>query len=321
MSNFLILPINAHKCESIRPNFQAQREALEKSERHWVFAQKDLWSRLRRDFFNVGHYLAILAFTKGPLAVWGGHNAAQFRLNQLTLPLKNLPKAFEGFKLLQFSDFHFYPETAPYEAPFFNFIEGLKADFCVITGDFSWSLSGEDDNILPRVKRVLSSIKTQHGFAGVLGNHDPLSIVSKLESIGVKMLVNEHLELEQAGQKLTFTGVDDPFRYKSEESFRVLKETKKGIKICLAHSPEIIEAAAEAGYALYLCGHTHGGQICLPGGISLIVPVNCGRKFLKGLWKYGEMTGYTNVGVGAGGVPVRFFCPPEIALFTLTCAQ
>jgi hypothetical protein len=87
------------------------------------------------------------------------------------------------------------------------------------------------------------------------------------------------------------------------------------------HTPEIIEAAALYGIDLYLCGHTHGGQICLPWIGPIIVNANCPRRFTQGVWRYKQVQGYTSAGVGTSGVPVRFFCPPEIALIELRCTR
>jgi predicted MPP superfamily phosphohydrolase len=87
----------------------------------------------------------------------------------------------------------------------------------------------------------------------------------------------------------------------------------------LVHSPEAALLAAEAGFALYLCGHTHGGQICLPGGIPVITNIQYRRRFASGPWRCGEMIGYTSRGLGTSGLPVRFFSRGEIALITLRC--
>ena len=80
-------------------------------------------------------------------------------------------------------------------------------------------------------------------------------------------------------------------------------------KILLVHSPEIIKEAERCGYHFYLCGHTHGGQICIPGIGAVISNANCRRKFISGDWKYYKMQGYTHIGTGASCLPVRFNCP------------
>ena len=86
--------------------------------------------------------------------------------------------------------------------------------------------------------------------------------------------------------------------------------------ILLSHTPEVYRQAAHAGFDLMLSGHTHGGQICLPGGVPLTLDSGC-RAIGAGAWRYDAMAGYTSVGAGSSIVPVRFNCPPEITLHRL----
>jgi hypothetical protein len=85
----------------------------------------------------------------------------------------------------------------------------------------------------------------------------------------------------------------------------------------LVHSPELFDLAAVNGYKLYLCGHTHGGQICLPGGIPVIRHLYNGKKYYRGLWQYNGMKGYTSEGCGTSGIPIRYNSHSEVTLFTL----
>jgi predicted MPP superfamily phosphohydrolase len=85
----------------------------------------------------------------------------------------------------------------------------------------------------------------------------------------------------------------------------------------LSHTPEVYRQAAHAGYDAFLCGHTHGGQICLPGGIPLTLDARCPRRLGRGAWRHQSMQGYTSAGAGTSIVNLRFNCPPEITLHTL----
>jgi hypothetical protein len=87
--------------------------------------------------------------------------------------------------------------------------------------------------------------------------------------------------------------------------------------ILISHTPEVYRQAALAGFNLLLSGHTHGGQICLPGGIPITLDSVLPRFMGSGAWKYGSLIGYTSVGAGSSIVPVRFNCPPEITLHHL----
>ena len=86
---------------------------------------------------------------------------------------------------------------------------------------------------------------------------------------------------------------------------------------CCPHTPEVYRQAAHAGFDLFLSGHTHGGQICLPGSIPITLGSVLPRRMGSGPWNYGEMKGYTSVGVGCAVVPVRINCLPEITLHHL----
>jgi predicted MPP superfamily phosphohydrolase len=90
--------------------------------------------------------------------------------------------------------------------------------------------------------------------------------------------------------------------------------------ILLSHTPEIYRQAAHADFDLLLSGHTHGGQICLPGAIPVTLDSVLPRRMGSGLWKYHDMVGHTSVGVGSSIVPVRINCPPEITLHHLRCS-
>jgi predicted MPP superfamily phosphohydrolase len=87
--------------------------------------------------------------------------------------------------------------------------------------------------------------------------------------------------------------------------------------IFLAHSPEAYKEAARCQAQLYLCGHTHGGQICLPERGPLLTNSKAPRFTAAGSWQHQEMTGYTSRGAGPSGIPLRFNCPGEISLITL----
>src|SRR5260370_42218517 len=88
--------------------------------------------------------------------------------------------------------------------------------------------------------------------------------------------------------------------------------------ILISHTPEIYRQAPYADFNVLISGHTHGGQICLPGGIPLTLDSVLPRRMGSGAWKYHEMAGYTSVGAGSSVVPVRFNCPPEITLHHLS---
>ncbi|MGD9540846.1 MAG: metallophosphoesterase, partial [Methylocystis sp.] len=151
---------------------------------------------------------------------------------------------------------------------------------------------------------------------------DSIRMVPDLERMGVAMLLNERVVLKRGGDEIYIAGIDDAHFYRVDN----IEKAAEGIpdeafSILLSHTPEIYRQAAHAGFDFLLSGHTHGGQICLPGGIPITLDSNLPRTLGAGAWKYRNMAGYTSVGAGSCIVPVRFNCPPEITLHQMRCVD
>src|SRR5262249_17828899 len=135
---------------------------------------------------------------------------------------------------------------------------------------------------------------------GVLGDHDSIRMVRPLEELGIVMLMNERVAIVHAGARLHLAGVDDARHYRVDELAKAAAGLPPGEPaILLSHPPEIYQQAAHAGFSLMLNGHTHGGQVCLPGGIPLTLDAPLPRRMGAGAWRYRDMAGYTSVGAGS----------------------
>jgi predicted MPP superfamily phosphohydrolase len=168
---------------------------------------------------------------------------------------------------------------------------------------------------------MLSRISAKHGIFGVLGNHDSAEMAIALEQMGVRMLVNDAAEIRQRNAAVWLVGVDDPFDYGCDDLAGALASVPPAaFKNLLAHAPEMYREAADRGTHLYLCGHTHAGQIRFPVIGSLRHNASCPKPLSYGLWAYKEMRGYTTAGAGSSMLPIRFNCPPEVALIELRAA-
>ena len=198
-----------------------------------------------------------------------------------------------------------------------NEIEDLEYDLCVMTGDYRDRIDGGFRHILNPMKKITSKIKAKDGILATLGNHDTYLMIQHLEEMDVRILANETIVIRRGREKLAVTGIDDPHYYYTDQAVSSLEEDINEFKIVLAHSPELYDLAADNGYKLYLCGHTHGGQICLPRGIPIFTHLYSRKKFYKGLWFYSNMKGYTSQGCGASAIPIRFNTHGEITLITL----
>jgi len=246
----------------------------------------------------------------------GVENALSLKVNKLNIYSSKLPEAFNGFKVLQLSDLHIDSHPKMIDV----LVEKVsKADFdiCVITGDYRHGSSGSYKHIISSLKKLNEAIGNKIKTLAVLGNHDTYLLVDKEEELGWRFLLNETISIEKDGEKIEVTGTDDPFYFYTDSALTALQNDSDKFKIALVHTSELSDVAADYNYDLYLCGHTHGGQICLPGGTPLITHQSEGRDYNKENWKLKNMIGYTSSGSGTSAVPLRYNCDPEITIFTL----
>jgi predicted MPP superfamily phosphohydrolase len=245
-------------------------------------------------------------------------NSIDYRLVNVQTSLPKLPPEFEGYRILHLSDLHLEGIVDEGEQ-LKETLRSLDFDVCVITGDFRFSTYGHYGNAVRRMEGLMDVLSCPQGIFGILGNHDCIEMVPSLESMGIKILLNEAVPIEREGKTVWMVGVDDTHFYQTcdlEKALEGLPSTDP--KILLAHSPEIVERAASSDVDFYLCGHSHGGQICLPGSVPIFGNIRNKRKFLAGKWEHQGMTGYTSSGTGASGLSVRLSCQPEITLHHLT---
>jgi uncharacterized protein len=242
-------------------------------------------------------------------------NTTQFEVSQTEVKIRNLPPEFDGYTILHLTDIH-VGRMPGLIGRAVDRLAGFDADLVVMTGDFqSWGTPSARE-VANEVARFTEVIESRDGFYGVLGNHDRHDIVEHLETRGVRMLVNEHATIWRDGASLALTGVDDVNYFFTDKAVQTLQAKPAGSAIALVHSPELADIAAEAGYSLYLSGHTHGGQICLPGGVPVFTALDSHRGLASGAWRFKEMAGYTSRGVGVAR-RARLNCPPEIAIVRL----
>ncbi|GAB6052585.1 metallophosphoesterase [Magnetospira thiophila] len=232
------------------------------------------------------------------------------------VPVYGLPAAFEGYRLLHLSDLHLGGVTG-LEDSLASLLKDIETDAVVYTGDFIDDFHDDPASMAPALRKILGNVSIADGVLAVLGNHDGWRSVAVLEGLGYRVLVNESVTLERGDARLVFTGTDDPSYYYTDRQPQAFDRAPEGCRIAMSHSADLADAAARNGYGLYLAGHTHGGQVCFPGGRPLYLDLQVHREFGEGLWVHAQMTGYTNVGAGASIMPYRFFKPGEVALLTL----
>jgi len=232
--------------------------------------------------------------------------------------LPSLPLAFDGFRLLQLTDLHSDLDPALID----RVIERLPAarfDRCVLTGDYHDVIGEPWEESVAQTLRLIPHLGAEP--LGILGNHDFLAKVPVLEAGGLRLLLNEAVAIERDGARLWICGVDDAHSFGTHDFAKASADIPAGdCRVLLSHSPETAWEAAPHGYALHLSGHTHGGQICLPGGFILVRKAPVPTPLLSGPWEVDGMAGYTSRGTGSCGVAGRLNCPPEMTIHILRCA-
>lgn len=259
-----------------------------------------------------------LAWVLKRLGLWrrGFSNVLNVGVREQILRLKRLPEAFDGLRILWISDLHIDPLDGLVEHVM-KVTAGLDYDFCILGGDYCFD-HDITETAVERMNLLAGELVGRTAVYAILGNHDMYAMGQVLEDAGVRVLVNEHVRLDKDGQSLWLVGVDDAHYYEADDLAAAMDGVPgEAFKMLLFHTPEGYMQGAKAGVDLYLAGHTHGGQVCLPNGFAPVTCASIPRRLVKGLWEHEGMVGYTSRGTGASGVAVRFNCPGEIALLTL----
>lgn len=234
-----------------------------------------------------------------------------------SVQIRQLREPFHGLRILHLSDLHLdvFEGMGAHMA---TLCSKLSYDVALLTGDFRFHTHSDYYPMFKEIESLTKGLNCRYGCYGILGNHDFLEFVPKLEAHGIRMLLNESVHLEKEGERLWIVGLDDAHFYgvhNYEKGFDNLPDDDT--KILMIHSPETLVDAYHYGADFVLSGHTHGGQICLPGGFPVWMNASCKRKYCQGPWEYRGMPGYTSVGTGSSGLPIRFNCPPQIIVHQL----
>lgn len=244
------------------------------------------------------------------------------KTSRLELRLKGLGRKLDGFKIVHLTDLHRGPLVPE------SFIEyvveranDLQPDLTVLTGDYVSRSSYH----MSSCAQCLSKLSAPFGVVAVLGNHDywtdAKEVTRRLKEMAqIRVLRNQAIYIFVEDAALSIAGLDDPVTA-HDDIEQTLAGTPSDVPtVLLAHTPDIIEKAAENHVELVLAGHTHGGQIAVPGFGPVIANSRYGRRYASGLKRLGGTAIYTNRGVGMAVLPIRINCPPEVALITLRSA-
>jgi uncharacterized protein len=271
-------------------------------------------------FFHLENWYSARSIIRNTLKLTGLYwrarrNAERIVVRHNDIAFKDLPPLFDGFTILHITDLHADMNEVAMQR-LIELVGELRYDLCVLTGDYRGETFGPFESALDGVGRVRCHLREP--IYAVLGNHDTIQMVPGLEAMGIRILLNECEVIARGDQRIHLAGVDDAHFYRMDNIEKASMRIPDGeFSILLSHTPEIYRQAAHANFNLMLSGHTHGGQICLPGSIPITLGAALPRRMGAGPWQYHNMIGYTSVGAGSSVVPVRLNCPPEINLHCL----
>jgi uncharacterized protein len=277
------------------------------------------------NFTAVEQQSALLAVVAAfSISIIGFFNARKLaRVVNVTVPLRDLPDSLHGFKIVQISDIHVGPTIKQgYLSRIVQQVNSLEADLVAITGDL---VDGRVHELAEHT-RPLATLEARHGSFFVTGNHEyysgALAWINELERLGVRVLLNEHVQLTHEGATLVLAGVTDYTAghfyndHHSDPQAAIAGAPADAPKILLAHQPRSAEAAEAAGFDLQLSGHTHGGQFW---PWKYFVPLQ--QPYVAGLHRLQDLWIYVSRGTGYWGPPNRFGSPSEITCLTLVPAS
>lgn len=242
-------------------------------------------------------------------------------VTQHEVRFKTLPEEFNGLVVAHLADLHIR-RYGVRERRVLTLLAEAKPGVVVVTGDFT--LEDSDPAAIQRFLRDLRDLQPTFGIWAVLGDHDhwyppaesDMAVRMLFKDAGVALLVNQWGRLGKGLDTLSLIGVDDPFSGYADMAAALKGTQRTPFAVLLTHSPQIFMQADVMQFDLVLAGHTHGGQIRLPGIGALWLPA--GSEGYESGWFYGQHAQmYVTRGVGTSILPFRLFCRPEIALITL----
>ena len=296
------------------------------------------WCIIRKTKKNWGNLIGFfLALYSMYVVIYGSTiGIRKLEINQMELAFKDLPDAFDGYRIAVFADAHVGTFTGSWKNILDRDIDSInaqKADAIMFLGDIQ--------NIKPSelypVQDILMKLKAKDGVFSVLGNHDyndytnedpaieaanEREVISREIQFGWNVLRNEHFTIRRGNQSIVFAGEESACLKKSEPK-RDIEKTLEGVSddafvVLMQHAPLVWrdDILPKSNAQLTLSGHTHGGQISLFG----FRPISLTTKEYLGLYKEGDRMLFVTAGIG-GVVPLRFGISPEIAVITLRKAK
>jgi len=302
-------PGNAPAPDAAAKSHAATREEVAREE----VASLDRRLALER----IGGAAAFVA--SGSALGWGAvRGRYEWAIEEVPIRLAKLPKALDGFTIVQISDLHVGTFVGERELSMgLGLVDGLRPDLVVVTGD----IVDVDARFVPLAAGRLGALKARYGKVCIPGNHDYYTgvraVLDGMKKAGVEVLSNRGKLVAPGDGGFALIGVDDLWARHRGGSGPDIARARDMVPpdlatILLAHQPTFASTAAASGVDLQLSGHTHGGQIN-PG----FRPIDLFFDYVAGRYDVGGMQLYVNRGFGTAGPPARLGAPPEITKIVL----
>ena len=243
-----------------------------------------------------------------------------FDLVNVNVKINDLPFTFHNYRIINLTDIHLGQWISPeYLNGVADYVNSLNPDMITLTGDYvSYILEGYEDDLLDSFKKL----KAKDGKFAVLGNHDHWAGADEIREIlkqsDIVDLSNDVYTLEKKGEKLNISGVDS-LTVGADDFDKVLEKLPSdGASILLVHEPDFAEISSKTNrFDLQMSGHSHGGQLVIPGVKTTPFRCSYSIKYPVGAYKVKNMIQYTSKGLGTNSFWLRINCKPEITQFYL----
>lgn len=240
-----------------------------------------------------------------------------------TLPIPGLPAKLSGLRVLHLTDIHLTPRWMPALDILLRRVAENPPDLVCITGDF---VEAKHDTApaVPNVIRLISGLKSRLGVYGTIGNHDGDTLPAFLPpDLQIRLLYNESLTLRDGDAAVELIGLHgvEPVDASDAVLNDIGPKPPNTLRLVLAHYPTQAVRIGEGKADVVMAGHTHGGQVCLPGGWPLMTHDSLPRRFARGVHQMGDRWLVVSRGIGFSTHKIRTFCPSEAIELTLVAGE
>ncbi len=263
------------------------------------------------EWLPIGHGGRRLDTPPGPWFQYG--DTIGFEWNTYELPVRGLPPALDGFRIVHLSDLHSRRVWQTAYDDLFDRLALREPDLILLTGDVVDDIR-HPKGCVPIARRVLNGLHARLGVFGQFGNHDRFLRPAALAGTPLRLIDGQRVLVDANGAQIELIATPGPQREDMPRSFpRSLPPPSPGIpRIIMSHYPDHLRKLRGARPDLFLAGHTHGGQLCLPGRLPILRHDSYPMQLRAGVNYVDEAWLVVSRGFGFSTAPVRLFCPAEV---------